>query len=165
MKVSFRTVRRSRAVARIVVIGCTAGALGLGSVALAAPAPQTATTGTVTYFPGHCKDAAHLAVALAPDASRVLAAEAVAIQVQEATDAVQCANDPGYRGPIYTVLIKGKPTMNMEPSGAHLVEQAFLGFGPGVALEIDHPVAGSVETFRCFDALPVAKIATELAGT
>jgi len=164
MKVSFRTARRSRAVARVVVIGCAAGALGLGSVALAAM-PQTATTGTVTYFPGHCKDAAHLAVALAPDGSRLLAADAVAIQVQEATDAVQCANDPGYRGPIYTVLIKGKPTMNMEPSGAHLVEQGFLGFGPGVALEIDHPVAGSVETFRCFDALAVAKIATELAGT
>jgi hypothetical protein len=163
MKVSFRTFRRSRAAARLVLIGCVAGALGLGSAALAA-VPRLDASGTVAYFPGHCKNANHLAVRLAPDGSPLVGADAVAIEVQQATDSLECANDPGYRGPIYTIVINGKPTMNMEPSGAQLVEQAFVGFGPGVALEIDHTVAGSFSTFRCFDVAAVAKIAAELAG-
>jgi hypothetical protein len=105
-----------------------------------------------------------LAVLLAPSTSTLVGAEAVAIEVRQATDSFECTNDPGYRGPIYTFVINGKPKMNMEPSGARLVEQAFLGFGPGAALDLEHTVGGSLSTFQRFDASAVAKIAGELAG-
>lgn len=129
----------------------------LGFVAVAPPA------GAVTYFQGHCKDADHLQEASPPAGATLLQGPAVNMQLQQATDLVQCVNDPAYRGPIYTFFINGNETLHMKPDGAQEVHDVF-GYAVAYSspVELLHTDHTKYIVFNDFSWLAAYKVVVQL---
>ena len=120
---------------------------------------------TVTYFKGHCKDRTHLKVVAPPSGATLVQAASVVMVEQQATDTLQCVNDPGYRGPIYTFVINGKSGLNMEPSGALYVYGQFGFYGiHNVNIELQHTDNKKFIIFNDFSAAAALAVYNQLAA-
>ena len=119
----------------------------------------------VTYFHGHCKDNLHLNTIPPPSGSTLVQAADVVITKQTATKTTECINDTAYRGSIYTFVIKGKSGLNMEPSGAICVVNAFAKAAANSQnIELRHTDNKKFIVFNNFSAAAAGVVANQLAA-
>ena len=119
----------------------------------------------VTYFHGHCKDNLHLQPHAVPKGATLVQAADVVITQQQATSTTECVNDTTYRGSIYTFVIKGKSGLNMEPSGAICVVNAFAAAAAkSQNIELRHTDNKKFIVFNNFSAAAAGVVANELAA-
>ena len=137
-------------------------ALALVGALLFASTSSPVTPALTAANSGHCKDASHLSVKVAPgNATLVNAADVIVVKQQRPTPT--CVNDRAYAGSLYVFVIKGKSGLRMLPSGATFVRQQFAAKA-GHGVELDHTFNGVFVDFRDFTDAARAKVVAELVA-